>query len=193
VSIRIYGNRQLRVPEGLATRPTPAMVRQAVFNIWQRKMRGGRWLDLCAGSGAMTAEALCRGVAVAVAIEQSQQTSLLIQQNCQKLPGAEGLQLLTGTVQRWLPTLAGQQFDLIYCDPPYQSQLYGEVLAAIEQSDLLAPAGELALEHGADRDLAAELQPTQLEVCRQKHYGSVALTFYQHQKTTSLAEVATVD
>ncbi len=130
----------------------------------------------------MTAEALCRGAACAVAIEESRSVSLFIQQNCQKLPGKENLRVITSTVQRSLPTLAGQQFQLIYCDPPYQGDLYTQVLAAVEQQDLLAPGGEIALEHGADRDLAAELEPMNLEVCRQKVYGSVALTFYGHKK-----------
>jgi 16S rRNA (guanine966-N2)-methyltransferase len=161
------------------------MVRQALFNIWQKKLRGCHWLDLCAGSGAMTAEALCRGAARAVAIEESRAVSLFIQQNCQKLPGTENLRVITSTVQRSLPTLAGQQFQLIYCDPPYQSDLYAQVLAVIEQQELLAPGGEIALEHGADRDLAAELEPLNLAVCRQKVYGSVALTFYGHKKAAS--------
>jgi 16S rRNA (guanine966-N2)-methyltransferase len=168
------------------------MVRQALFNIWQKKLRGCHWLDLCAGSGAMTAEALCRGAARAVAIEESRAVSLFIQQNCQKLPGNENLRVLRSTVQRSLPTLAGQQFQLIYCDPPYQSDLYAEVLAAIEHHDLLAPDGEIALEHGADRDLAAELEPSGLEVCRQKVYGSVALTFYGHKKAAPLTEAASL-
>lgn len=134
----------------------------------------------------MTAEALCRGAALAVAIEESRSVSLFVRQNCQKLPGTENLKVITSTVQRGLRTLVGQQFQLIYCDPPYQSDLYAEVLEAIEQHDLLAPGGEIALEHSTDRDLATELEPINLEVCRQKVYGSVALTFYGHKKTAPI-------
>jgi 16S rRNA (guanine966-N2)-methyltransferase len=188
VSIRIYGNRQIQTPPGLATRPTPSRVRQALFNIWQGRVRGCAWLDLCAGSGAMTAEALCRGAALAVAIEESRSVSLTIQQNCQKLPGAAQLRVLTGLVQQVLPTLAGQQFNLIYCDPPYQSNLYGQVLGAIEAHQLLACGGEIALEHGVDRDLSTELLSANLEICRRKTYGSVALTFYGHKKAAPLTE-----
>ena len=59
--MRIYGNRQLKTLPGQITRPTPARVREAVFNIWQGSVENCRWLDLCAGSGSMGAEALCRG------------------------------------------------------------------------------------------------------------------------------------
>ncbi len=61
MSLRIYGNRQLKTLMGQATRPTPSLVREALFNIWQGTIVGCRWLDLCTGSGAMGAEALCRG------------------------------------------------------------------------------------------------------------------------------------
>lgn len=192
MSVRIHGNREIQVPPGWATRPTPAMVRQALFNIWQKKLRGCHWLDLCAGSGAMTAEALCRGAALAVAIEESRSVSLFIQQNCQKLPGAENLRVIVSPVQRGLKALGGQQFQLIYCDPPYQSDLYAAVLGAIETHHLLAPGGEIAMEHAAERDLAAELQPIDLEVCRQKVYGSVALTFYGHKKAAPIVEAASL-
>ena len=51
--LRIYGNRPIKTLSGQATRPTPARVREAVFNIWQGSVQNCRWLDLCAGCGAM--------------------------------------------------------------------------------------------------------------------------------------------
>jgi 16S rRNA (guanine966-N2)-methyltransferase len=78
-----------------------------------------------------------------------------------------------------VPSLAGQQFDLVYCDPPYQGNLYQRVVDAIQDFDLLAAGGEIALEHGVDRDLGAELVLTSLVVSRRKTYGTVALTFLQ--------------
>jgi 16S rRNA (guanine(966)-N(2))-methyltransferase RsmD len=55
--MRIYGNRQLKTLPGQDTRPTVARVREAVFNIWQGTIADCRWLDLCAGTGSMGAEA----------------------------------------------------------------------------------------------------------------------------------------
>jgi 16S rRNA (guanine966-N2)-methyltransferase len=177
MSIRIHGNREIQTLPGLAVRPTPVKVRLALFNSWQGRMNGCRWLDLCSGSGAMAAEALCRGAVTVVAIEESPVASKLIRENCRKLVGDANFRLINGRVQKFLPTLVGQQFDLIYCDPPYQGNLYQRVLDAIQEGDLLAAGGEIALEHGVDRDLSQELILTALEICRQKTYGSVALTF----------------
>lgn len=188
MSIRIYGNRAIKTLPGLDCRPTSARVRQALFNVWQGQILDCRWLDLCTGSGAMAAEALCRGASVVLGIEESPIASKLIRENCQKLvTGNIHFRLINGRVQKFLPTLVGQQFDRIYCDPPYQSNLYQRILSAIEEHQLLAPYGEIALEHGRDRDLSQELTTQSLEVCRQKVYGSIALTFYAHQQQTPSA------
>ena len=61
MSIRIKGDRPIKTPTGLSTRPTPSKVRAAVFNILQSQIKNANWLDICAGSGAMGAEALARG------------------------------------------------------------------------------------------------------------------------------------
>jgi 16S rRNA (guanine966-N2)-methyltransferase len=131
----------------------------------------------------MAAEALCRGASIVLGIEESPIASKLIRENCQKLvTGNSHFRLINGRVQKFLPTLVGQQFDRIYCDPPYQSNLYQRILSAIEEHQLLAPHGEIALEHGSDRELSQELTTKSLEVCRYKVYGSIALTFYAHQQ-----------
>jgi 16S rRNA (guanine966-N2)-methyltransferase len=193
MSIRIHGNREIQTMPGLATRPTPVKVRQALFNVWQGRLLGCHFLDLCSGTGAMSAEALCRGAVTVVAIEESPTASKLIRENCQKLVGDASFRLINGRVQKFLPSLAGQQFDAIYCDPPYQGNLYQRVLDAIQEADLLAAGGEIALEHSIDRDLSAELTLTSLEFYRQKNYGSVALTFLRKTAPTSAIEALTPD
>lgn len=188
MSLRIYGNRLIKTLPGLDTRPTPSRVREAVFNIWQGTITGCRWLDLCAGTGAMAAEALCRGAAEVIAIEQWNRACVIIQQNLQQVTGEDQtFQVVQGDVVKRLKTLAGQQFDRIYFDPPYASNLYKPVLEAIANYQLLAPAGELAAEHSPDR-LPPAAMPN-LEICRQKVYGNTALTFYRQISCDSLPEV----
>jgi 16S rRNA (guanine(966)-N(2))-methyltransferase RsmD len=175
MSLRIYGNRLLKTLAGRETRPTPAMVREAVFNIWQGRIAGCCWLDLCAGSGAMGAEALCRGAAYVVGIEQSARACAVIRQNWEQVAtGDQTFDVLKGDVKQRLKTLEGQQFDRIYFDPPYASDLYEPVIGAIAHQHLLASDGELAIEH--DRDSSLQVPPS-LQVCRKKVYGNTALTF----------------
>ncbi|GAB4228839.1 MAG: 16S rRNA (guanine(966)-N(2))-methyltransferase RsmD [Elainellaceae cyanobacterium] len=178
MSLRIYGNRQLKTLPGLSTRPTPARVREALFNIWQGTIAGCCWLDLCTGSGAMGAEALCRGAAFVVGIEQSGRACQVIRQNWQQVATeAQQFQVLRGNVLERLPDLKKQSFDRIYCDPPYASGLYEPILEAIDRFQLLAPDGELAMEHAPDRDMPDQWRS--LVVCRSKVYGNTALTFYR--------------
>lgn len=179
MSLRIHGNRQLKTLPGQDTRPTASMVRQAVFNIWQDRISGCRWLDLCAGSGAMGAEALCRRAALVIGIEQSARACTVVRENWQKVARADQtFQIIRGDVVRQLITLAGQSFDRIYFDPPYTSDLYQPVITLIAQQHILAPNGELAVEHSRDR-LDRSI-PASLQICRQKVYGSTCLTFYRH-------------
>lgn len=176
--MRIYGNRQLKTLSGRETRPTSARVREAVFNIWQTAIADCRWLDLCAGSGSMGAEALCRGASCVVGIEQSSRACAIIQQNWQRVVQPEQtFQVLRGDVVQRLKALCGQKFDRIYFDPPYASDFYQLVLDAIAQYQLLAPSGELAVEHSLLL-WAAQPIPT-LEICRKKVYGNTAVTFYR--------------
>ena len=177
MSLRIYGNRVLKTLPGKATRPTSARVREALFNIWQEKMVACRWLDLCAGTGAMGAEALCRGAASVVGIEQSGRACSLIEANWQQVATTEQrVRLLRGDVVRRLKQLQGEVFDRIYFDPPYASGLYAPVLTAIAHYHLLEPTGEMAVEH--DPALSAPIVPG-LAIYRQKVYGGTALTFYR--------------
>ncbi|MBW4664893.1 MAG: 16S rRNA (guanine(966)-N(2))-methyltransferase RsmD [Chroococcus sp. CMT-3BRIN-NPC107] len=174
--MRISGNRQLKTLPGLDTRPTSSRVRSAVFNIWQGNISDFSWLDLCAGSGAMSAEALQRGAKSVTCIEKSSRACAIIEQNLQQIAKERTtFQVLKGDVIKRLKTLAGQQFDRIYFDPPYASDLYQPVLAEIAFYNLLHPEGELAVEHSPN----FKLPPiATLAVCRQKVYGHTAVTFY---------------
>ena len=186
--LRIYGNRTLKTLPGQDTRPTPARVREALFNIWQGAIAGCHWLDLCAGSGAMGAEALCRGAARVVGIEQSVPACRIIQQNWQQVARPDqSFQVIRGHVVHKLKDLQGQTFDRIYFDPPYASDLYPPVLQAIAQYQLLTVQGELAVEHHPERWTIPETPG--LELYRQKVYGQTAIAFYRvaHSEARSTA------
>lgn len=185
MSLRIYGNRSLKTLPGQATRPTPARVREALFNIWQGDIEGCRWLDLCTGSGAMGAEALCRGAAHVIGIEQSSQACAVIQYNWQQVADeSQHFQVLRGDVLKRSLQLTGQQFDRIYFDPPYSSELYEPMLNRVAQHSLLAPAGEMAIEHSPTRYSETTMQQLiaaipQLQLIRYKTYGNTALAFVE--------------
>ena len=177
MSIRIYGNRAIKTLPGQTTRPTPAKVREALFNIWQGRIDGCRWLDLCAGSGAMGAEALCRGADTVVGIEKSGAACRIIQTNWQMVATPEQtFQVIRGDVVKKLSQLNQAPFDLVYFDPPYAAKLYNPVLETLIRESLLAPNAAIAAEYNPDY-----WQPdsfSKLELSRTKRYGLTSLALF---------------
>ncbi len=180
------GGRILKVPKGMAVRPTIDRVKQALFNSLGGRVVGARVLELFAGSGALSLESLSRGAKLAVCVELSPRHAGFIKENfvAAGLP-TENLEVRTQDVFVALPQLvsAGQSFDLILADPPYGEKNVGRRSASFAQKllddpnlpKLLAPGGRFALGH-AKRD-ALEIPAVWREVKQLKHGDSVMRFF----------------
>src|SRR6185503_5990317 len=110
--VRITGGkaarRLLKVPKGLAVRPTPDLVKQAIFNSLGPRVSGARVLELFAGTGALSLESLSRGASAAVCVEKSSRHAQLVRQNVQTAGfPPESLQVRTQDVFAVLTQLAG--------------------------------------------------------------------------------------
>ena len=124
----------------------------------------------------MGAEALCRGVRQAVAIERSRRACAVVRENWQQIADeSQEIAILQGDAIKRLAAVRRWQFDFIYFDPPYASDIYEPVIEAIAALDLLAPDGEMAVERDPKRDAIAP--PAPLVVRREKTYGNTAVTF----------------
>jgi len=156
------GGRILKVPKGMAVRPTPDLVKQAVFNSLGERVIGARVLELFAGSGALSLECLSRGAKSALCVELSPKHADFIRRNAAspELP-PHSLEVRTQDVFAVIPQLfaAGQQFDLILADPPYGEKNVGRRSTSLAQKlidvpdlpKLLASGGRFVLGH-ARRD-----------------------------------------
>lgn len=181
MAVRIYGNRAIKTLPGEATRPTSSRVREALFNIWQGSISGCRWLDICAGSGAMGAEALCRGAAEVVGIEQSGAACRIVTENWQQVAKPEQpFEIIRGDAARQVKQLSQQvqagtrlSFDRVYFDPPYAGNLYSPVLAQI--ANCLSERAEVAVEYS--EKLWIPQRPAGLVIVKEKRYGSTQLLF----------------
>jgi len=156
------GGRILKVPKGMTVRPTPDLVKQAVFNSLGERVIGARVLELFAGSGALSLECLSRGAQSAVCVELSPKHADFIRRNAAapEFP-PHALEVRTQDVFAVMPQLAanGQQFDLILADPPYGEKNVGRRSTSLAQrliddpilTKLLATGGRMVLGH-ARRD-----------------------------------------
>ena len=155
----------LKAPKGLDVRPTPDLVRQALFNSLGTRVEGARVLELFGGTGALSLECLSRGAREALCIELSPKHARIIEQNFAMMNLPIGsFRVRIQDVFIALPQLAsaGEQFDLIVADPPYGEKNIGKRSESFAQRllddnhlpKLLAPDGLLVLGH-ARRDTLA--------------------------------------
>ena len=124
--------RKLVAPEGLATRPTSDMTKEAMFSIVQFEVQGAEVLDLFAGSGQLGIEALSRGARRATFVDSSREAQAAILQNLRKTALSAGARVLQTEAQSFLRT-SRDRFDLAFLDPPYRQGILEEVLPLVAQ------------------------------------------------------------
>jgi 16S rRNA (guanine(966)-N(2))-methyltransferase RsmD len=160
--MRITGGKaarlMLKVPKGITVRPTPDLVKQAVFNSLGNRIVGARVLELFAGTGALSLESLSRGAQWALCVEKSTRHARVLRENFQASGVAlDALQLRVQDVFAAIGQLAeaGTQVDVILADPPYGEKNIGRRSTSLAQQllddprlpRLLAPQGVLVLGH----------------------------------------------
>lgn len=126
----IYGGRPLKTLEGKTTRPTSDKVRGAIFNMIGPYFEVGRVLDLYAGSGGLSIEAVSRGMSSAVLVERDRKAQTIVAENIQMTKEVGKFQLLKMDAERALEQVSGE-FDLVFLDPPYAKE---QIVADIEKN-----------------------------------------------------------
>ena len=179
--------RILKTPKGLDVRPTPDLVKQAVFNSLGERVVGARVLELFAGTGALSFESLSRGALSAVCIEKSERHAAVLRQNYETsgLP-ALALQVRVQDVFTALAQFvdAKTDFDLVLADPPYGEKNVGRRSTSLAQKLLddsnlpcvLSANGFFVLGH-TKRD-TLEISPGWREIKLLKH-GDSMMRFFQ--------------
>jgi 16S rRNA (guanine966-N2)-methyltransferase len=184
--------RILKVPKGLDVRPTPDLVKQAVFNSLGERVVGAKVLELFAGSGALSLECLSRGAASVLCIEKSHRHAEFIRSNAVAAGYGEILDTRTQDVFPAMRQLAenGAQFDLILADPPYGEKTVNRRSESFAQQllddpnlpKLLASGGRLVLGH-TKRDTLEFVAPW-VEMKMLKH-GDTLMRFLETEKAPS--------
>jgi len=183
------GGRILKVPKGLDVRPTPDLVKQAVFNSLGERVLNARVLELFGGSGALSLESLSRGAASAVCVELSSKHARHIRDNMEATGVEPGrFQIIVDDALKALNHFAAQnqQFDLILADPPYgeknvnrRSESFAQKL--LDHPNLpaaLAPNGIFILGH-TKRDTLEF--PSTLEEIKMLKHGDSVMRFFQRK------------
>jgi 16S rRNA (guanine966-N2)-methyltransferase len=188
----IAAGRLLKVPKGFSVRPTPDLVRQAVFNSLGNRVPGARVLDLFSGSGALGLECLSRSAAEVVSVERSSRHAAYIQENRVEVGlSAENYELRVQDVFAAIVQLAAarREFDLILADPPFGEKNVGRRSDSFSQAlldhaqlpQLLASDGLFVLGH-ARRDTLT--MPPAWEVLKELRHGDSVMQVLQRPTRT---------
>ena len=174
-----YKGKTLVVPRGHDVRPTIARLKESYFNIVDSEIENARFLDLCAGSGAMGIEALSRGADYVIFLERNKKAVQSIRSNLLRCGIRQQFDLIHGDLFQELPRLTARKegFDLIYFDPPYFGDIYERGLQQIADGGLLNENGLLAAHHFHKTEIPSQVEG--LSRVRQTRHGDAQLSFYQ--------------
>jgi len=164
--------RRLTAPKGLDVRPTSDRLRETLFNVLADSVDGARVLDAFAGTGALGLEALSRGAASVVFVEQSDRALKTLAENIDHCGVKDACVIIRGDFRT--ARVAQASFDLILLDPPYRIPDLDVVTE--RASELLHERGLLVLEHGTRHqspERAGRLMRYRVLVA-----GDSALSFY---------------
>ena len=174
--------RRLKVPKGHALRPTADRVKEALFNILPHDLSGKRILDLFAGTGNLSIEALSRGASEAILIDSSSESGKAIRENLQRLAFHDRAKLWIAPAFRSLRRLSreNERFDLIFVDPPYEKRWVGKTLEIIAETEVLQDSGIIVVEHSMREPVEAGYGPLVLQ--DRRRYGSTLLSFFEYRQ-----------
>lgn len=175
--------RRLKELPGMDTRPTTDKVKESLFNIIQFDIEGRRVLDLFGGTGQLGIEALSRGAARCTFVDMSRQAADVIRDNLKTVGFSELASVHQGDAVAFLAGCR-EKFDLIFLDPPYQSQLLERCLQEITKFDILSEHGIMICESAVETQLPEPDAP--YEKGREYRYGKIKLTVYHRQGSVAL-------
>lgn len=178
--MRIIGGqargRNIVAPQGEKTRPTQDHVRESLFNIIRWEIAEARVLDLFAGTGALSLEAVSRGAASAVMIDMDRAACECIKKNMESTRLGAQCRLISRDYSTALAQLQreGACFDIVFIDPPYKMENTGEMCAELYDRGLLSRDALLLVEHR--RGMAPLIDP-RFVAADQRSYGETQITF----------------
>ena len=164
--------RRLKTPDNYDIRPTTDNVKESVFNIIQFDIEGRQVLDLFAGTGQLGIECLSRGAAGAVFVDRDKDVVRIVKDNL-KSCGMKATVLQEDSIS--FLNHCGK-FDVIFIDPPYDSDLYESALKIINLVDILSEGGIIICEARREKVLPEMTEPYRKR--KEYNYGKVKICIY---------------
>lgn len=168
--------RKLKELKGMETRPTTDRVKEAIFSIIQFEVEGRKVLDLFGGTGQMGIEALSRGAAHCVFVDIRREAVQLIRENLIHTGLEDRAEVVQGDYLSYLMQNK-QTFDLVFLDPPYESEMIKKALQTITSIDKISQNGIIVCENGSNSDWPTVPEPYELQ--KEYRYGKIKVALYR--------------
>lgn len=179
--MRIIGGKakgtKLYTLEGKSTRPTLDRVRESLFNILQFKLQESVFLDLFSGTGACGIEAVSRGAKKAILCDKSKQAIEVIKKNVEKTHTQEQIELYQTTFEELLETKIKEKLDIIFLDPPYETDFAYKAVKIILDNNLISEDSILIIETDQEKRVKEQLKNLEIEIMDERKYGRANLIF----------------
>ena len=189
-NLKLIGGKKLQSPKNFYTRPTTLRVREAIFNILNKRVENTNWLDLFSGTGSISCEAYNHGAKKIIAIEKNKKNSRICLENLLSLEDIENrkndIEVIRKDVLNWtkpkyernlsskMMDLNKLKFDFVYLDPPYDVSFHELVLNQIFNCNFLKKDAIVICEHSPNLYIKKSALWETIDV---RDYGQSRLTF----------------
>ena len=163
--------------EGDITRPTLDRVKESIFNIIQNRIKDSIFLDLFAGSGAMGLEAASRGAKKAILCDKNKNAMQIIKRNIEKTHLEQNVQTYLDDYENILKTKIKEKIDIIYIDPPYNSNFAINSIKIILEKNLVTKDSIIIIETDRKNEIEEELKNIEIEIVDERKYGKAEIIF----------------
>ena len=196
-NLRLIGRKRIQSPNNIYTRPTTMRVREAVFNILNKRVENSNWLDLFSGTGAISCEAYNHGARKIIAIEKNKNNSKICLRNLLSLQDIDkrrnDIEVICKDVLNWTKPnyernlssksldLNKFKFDFVYLDPPYDVDFHEIVLNQLFKCNLLKKDSTVICEHSPNLTIKKSILWETIDV---RDYGQSRLTFLINVQNT---------
>ena len=167
--------------EGLETRPTLDRVKESIFNIIQSQIRDSIVLDLFAGSGAIGLEMLSRGASKAILCDNSKSAIEIIKKNIEKTHMGGKVELYNLDFENCIEKVKNNKFDIIYLDPPYNTDYIMKSLNKIIDLKLINSNGFIILETDDEKRILEEIKNIKVKIVDKRKYGRATIIFLKEE------------
>lgn len=175
---------KLNTLEGQATRPTLDRVKESIFNIIQNEITDSVFLDLFSGSGAIGLEAASRGAQKVILCDNSKEAIKIINKNIEKTHLQEKVKVYNLDYKTLISTKLKEKLDIIYIDPPYNSDFAIKSVEFIINRKLVNENSSIIIETDEEEKILKELEKQQIEIKDKRKYGRATIIFLKYKQTS---------